>query len=189
MHTYVLVECFISAGILLYVWFCPIGRLRRDDFRADIRRIRDSLFDFMWQNGYSYDTPAYIQTRQTLNGILRLSNTLSIPRFLIITLFLAKQDGRNDDLHESLMRVENDHLRARLEKAMMDAATRMLRFVFLEGTAGTLAQLLGNLMRTKEWARRKGRDLLSNAYELGGPSLSTDQRVLLSGDHRAVQNC
>ena len=163
--------------------------LRRDNFRADIRRIRDGLFDYMWQNGCSYDTPAYIQTRQTLNGILRLSNTLSIPRFLIITRFLAGQNRRHDELHESLMRVENDQLRAKLERAMMDAATRMLQFVFLEGTAATVIQLLGNLMRTKEWARRKSRDLLSNAYELGGPSLSTDQRILLSGDHRAIQGC
>lgn len=70
-----------------FVWLFYIGPVRwarNDAFRASIRRVRDELFDFMWQNGYDYDTPAYRMTRRMLNGAIRYSDRISIASFVVV---------------------------------------------------------------------------------------------------------
>src|SRR5215467_2523928 len=81
----VLAQCLISLGILSWLWYGPFARLRRDNFRSQIRRIREDLFDFMWKNGHDFGNPAYRATRQMLNGLIRSSNYLSIITFLHAT--------------------------------------------------------------------------------------------------------
>ncbi len=55
----------------------------------------------------------------------------------------------------------------------------MLRFIFMEGATGLLLRLLVHLAILKNWVRQKSQKLWLNAYELGSPSLSMEQRSLL----------
>lgn len=87
-YNFIVFECLVGLGVLAFVWFYLFARLRRDDFRSEIRRLRDGLFDFMWENGYSFNEPAYRETRQMLNGIIRLGNTLS-PLSLFAAIYIG----------------------------------------------------------------------------------------------------
>ncbi len=185
MDEYVIIECAISLGVLAYVLFWQIARLRRDNFRADIRRLRDDLFDFMWENGYDFSTPAYVEARQTLNGMLRISNSLSIPKLLLILFFGDALDRHQSRLPDSLGTLKDPCLRGKIEKVRYKAVNTMLRFVFRKGIFGVLLSLIVllclivRLTRYKSWARQKSPRLLLSAYELGSPSLSMQQRALL----------
>jgi len=179
MNEYVLLECAISLGVMAYVWFWQIARLRRDDFRANIRRLRDDLFDFMWKNGYEFSTPAYVEARQTLNGMLRLSNSLSIPKLFLMLFFGTEIDRYQSRLPDSLDKVEDTCLRGKIKKVRSEAVETMLHFVLLEGIPGVLFRLIARLTRCKNWAIQKSQRLLLSAYELGSPSLSTQQRAFL----------
>ncbi len=179
MNEYVIIECAISVGVLAYVWFVPVNRLRRDSFRADIRRLRDDLFDFMWENSCDFSTPAYVETRQTLNGFLRLSNSLSILRFFLMVLLGASLDRHRNHSPDSLAKVEIPSLKKKIEEIRTEAVTRMLKFLFTEGATGLFLRLLAHLAILKHWVRQKSQEMWLSAYELGSPSLSTQQRSLL----------
>ena len=179
MNEYVIFECAISIAIVAYVWFWQIASLRRDNFRSDIRRLRDNLFDFMWENGYDFSMPAYMETRQTLNGMLRLSNSLSVPKLFLILFFGAAIDRYHDRLPDSLDKVKDTCLREKIKKVRHEAVKRMLHFVLLEGIPGVLFRFIVRLTRYKNWVSQKSQRLLVSAYELGSPSLSTQQRAVL----------
>jgi len=178
MDSYVVLECAISLAALAYVWFWQFGRLRRDNFRSDIRRLRDGLFDFIWENGYSYDMPAYQEIRQSLNGMLRLSNVLSPVKFFIAYLCVRHRHW-TEALRDSLDHVRDKRLRDKIREVRNGALKRMLEFLFLEGTTGLLVRCIARLIDLKKRALRMGEYLLANAYELGSPTLSIEQRAVL----------
>ncbi len=47
MNYYEITSCFVSLAIIAFVWRNGFAVLRRDNFRSDIRRIRDGLFDYV----------------------------------------------------------------------------------------------------------------------------------------------
>src|SRR5437879_4753849 len=93
-YNFAIFECLVSIGIVAFVWFFLVARSRRDNFRCTIRRIRDRLFDFMWEHGYDYSTPAYRKTRQTLNGLIRISNELAPIGFLVSFILFALHEPK-----------------------------------------------------------------------------------------------
>src|SRR6266404_748144 len=98
VYNFAILECLISLWLAAIIWFYFFGKLRRDNFRTRIRRIRDGLVDYMWKNGCDFNAPAYRQTRQMFNGIIRLSNSLTPIAYLVSIIFVA--------LHESCYKNE-----------------------------------------------------------------------------------
>src|SRR5437762_12932113 len=86
---YLITTIVVSLTAIVALWLGPLTSLRRDNFRSDIRRIREDLFDFMLENGFSFEVKAYRDTRQFLNGMLRASNWLSL-RNLLLAFFFYK---------------------------------------------------------------------------------------------------
>jgi hypothetical protein len=170
-NNFVLSQCLVSLAILA-IFVHLFGRLRRDEFRSHVRRLRDGLFDFMWKNGYDFDTPAYRQMRQLLNGIIRLS-TVPMPLvFFLVTarvyrdkaLVPAKQaEADNSPLAEELRRVRREvtwaitwflMFRGPLGVAVLAAAVVL--------SAGQLLAKIPKFLETVAWW----------AYRLGSPDLS-----------------
>jgi hypothetical protein len=183
---FILTECLISLVIMAYIWFFPLNRLRRDNFRSDIRRIRDELFDFMFENKYDFSIPAYIQTRQTLNGILRLSNNLSVLSFFINIIFIAKRISLEYDPNISIDKIQDEQLKKKLTDVLSSAVIRILKFTFMEGTPKIFTmfvfyifKLLKRLSDLQKWGKDTGSKFLSEAYKLGSPTLSEDQKAFL----------
>lgn len=133
----VLTTLTAAVFVVGWIWFGPLASLRRDDFRSDIRRIRDELFDYMWRNGHDYDSPSYQCVRHTLNGILRLSNQLTPLHFVLLLKWPTGISGRRITIDET-----DPALRRELRTALLKAAVRSWKFAFFEGTWGFVLRLI-----------------------------------------------
>ena len=96
-----------------------------------------------------------------------------------MVLFSSSLDQYPDHLADSLDKLEIPCLKKKIGNIRDQAETRMLRFIFMEGATGLLLRLLVHLAILKNWVRQKSQKLWLNAYELGSPSLSMEQRSLL----------
>ncbi|HUT88325.1 MAG TPA: hypothetical protein VMY37_02415 [Thermoguttaceae bacterium] len=187
MNAYILTECVVSLAILAYVYFGLVCRLRRDEFRADIRRLRDELFDYMWKAGRDFGDPSYLGTRRILNGMLRLSNRASALKFVVtlVTTALIVRDG--ETLCDPIPEPEDPEFREKLERVRRLALARFLRFIFLEGLTGVLVRVLAIsgcairfVARFKERVADEARgSLLQQGYFFGDPDLPAEERASL----------
>lgn len=125
----------ISIALVLWVYFGPLSRLRREQFRSDIRLIRDDLFDFVWKHGFSHDDLAYQECRASLNAVLRGSNFLS-PAFFVL---IALKSPREPTIHT---KSKHRALQAKIDDARARMADRTVWFVFAEGIVGWCLWLL-----------------------------------------------
>lgn len=184
MNETVLTQMAISVSILAILWFWAFASIRRDNFRSDIRRLRDGLFDYMWENGHSFDTAAYQETRLMLNGMLRLSNSMSAIKFFgFVVLHRHHRDREVGDL---LARMPNGELKKEIERVRIHAVARLLHFLFLEGTTGLAirgvlftAKVVKRANVVKSWATNQGNRLLEDFRVFGEPGLSRNSRSLL----------
>src|SRR5713226_3094274 len=151
-------QILVSLAIIAAIWFGVFGYLRRDGFRSRIRNLRDDLFDFMWQNGHSFQTPAYQETRQSLNGILRISNKLGPASFLIFLAFCSEYE---DDHKCELDDVRPESLKRKIKETRNLAVRELILFVYLGGVFGLFMKVILYILKiaqyassTKRWALR-----------------------------------
>lgn len=183
MNDFLLFEACVGICALMafYRWlFVP---LRIDDFRYDIRSIRDDLFDFMWHSGFDFAEPAYVETHQTLNGLLRSAPHLSLISFLWHAFHFRDYTFIAEPARKTLAA---GPLRDKLDSAIRLAITRMLCLIFLEGIVGVPLRLALRVLhaawlvrRLQIWAKKSAEALLSEAYILGRPQLTEMERLIL----------
>jgi hypothetical protein len=185
---FLLTTCAVSIVIIAVLWLCPLASLRRDNFRTDVRIIRDDLFDFMWENGFSFDTPAYRDARQFLNGLLRASTCMS-PTTFILGLWYCIWYRLGTD--EEFIDYSNcpAKLAQKLEQATDRGMNRFQVLLFREGLLGPLIMLFFRTIvlaikgrkRLSEITDRAVRHLAIDAYSLGAPldEMTLSQRSLV----------
>lgn len=157
--------------LLLCVVWRLVARSRRERFRYRIRMIRDDLFDFMWRNGHDFDTPAYREARQILNGILRMSNFMTPFRFLVISSFRPRPP------HELQVEcVENEQLRQKIGFAYHHAYKEWIRSLFLSGAFGVAIRCGISVLETITVTRRALTRIKSKIDAGEAESLSTAYR-------------
>lgn len=103
----------VSLGLLIYLgwWVYPAHRV--DAFRQDLFAVRDELFDVALDEAISFDHPAYLAFRDTLNKMVRFGHRSTAPQLVVLVLFyseeLAADDGKNalrEELETHLRDVE-----------------------------------------------------------------------------------
>lgn len=175
-HPYAIFEILVSLLVGFIVYRKIVVPMRRDTFRADIRRIRDRLFDYMWENNLPYDTAEYVRLRQRLNGLIRLSERLGPLFFLsIIVIYRHELDDHISVVSDKVP----EPLRSRLREAEEAAAKRLGQFVFNEGCMWLffkLVFLFGGIAKkvtsSVQWT-------MNAAYDFGSPQLSGLQKSFL----------
>src|SRR5438034_11408435 len=122
-YNFDLSQIFVSLAIIATLWFGLFGSLRRDSFRCRVRKLRDDLFDFMWQNGHSFETPAYQEVRQSLNGMLRISNRLGPVAFLLGLVIWWNEDdsgmGKVEKLRPGPLKTKIEEIQERAVKELI----------------------------------------------------------------------
>lgn len=187
MDTTAFTSAVIAIAMLWIIWGVLFPRLRRDNFRTDIRNIRDDLFDYMWKNNLSFSNASYTETRDKLNDILVLSNYLTAVRFILMMWFSFKLKHHGYHTSSLLSRSEPGALHDRLDQALNDAGNRLFYFVFLEGGKGMafrvmmlLVWVIGRANNVRESAMRSSRAIAESARDFGTPS------ALRTGGHTAI---
>lgn len=183
---FLLTTCAIGIASLVALWVGPLSTLCRDNYRADIRRLRDDLFDFMWMNGYSFQTPAYLEVRQMLNGMLRWANVINLVNFTVSVWFVARNRPLDDSSANRLLDGCDPRLRGKIESTLGEAVKRTLRYVLLEGTTGVcvrslvaLLRVFGLMSNVKSAFARRGEVVITQAYLLGGQVTPAQRAWLL----------
>jgi hypothetical protein len=170
-NAFALGQATVSLLFLAYVWIFLFGRMGRDAFRCDVRRLRDELFDFMVANGENFDAPAYRKARQMLNGVLRLSNHLNVFTFIAIVVCHARlrRLGRLPD--DPSRAPGSAKLKHEIAQVRAKLSERLLIYVFLEGVTGIVVNAIlacGSMLRvaakTKRWANDKSREFMAGAF-------------------------
>lgn len=175
-----LTSSVIALAILGWVLLRERLFLRRDLFRSDIRRIRDSLFDFVWENNLDYGDPAYQRVRLALNGLLRWSNSFSVPMFLV-SMWYARY--RSSD---ATPEASDPRLQEKINETVDAAAKRLIKFLFAEGGVGLFLRLclwaiklcFGG-WRLQQRVKSAALSVLKEAEEFGRPAPLPAHRSLL----------
>jgi hypothetical protein len=187
MNEMILTQIAISLAALLFIKLWGFSAIRRDNFRSDIRALRDELFDFMWENKLQYDSSEYVETRQTLNGMMQISRTMTAGKFFVLCILHGMYD--TPEMEKSVS--SNPLLSKKVVQIKARAVHRMLTFLFLEGTFGFLAKcvwkarhLLSVVRRVHNWNIKKGNQLLNDFFVLGAvvpslPAMPTKKQMVL----------
>jgi hypothetical protein len=144
----------------------------------------------MWKGGHDFGNQDYQETRQTLNGILRLSTTLTPMTFFIHGYFSIARGTLVPTLAGMKNRPE-EPVANRMAEAKRYAVMHLLKFVFLTGSTGFLVKSAYNAFRTarivnkgKNWLFERGERIWNEAYLLGSPELTPASYSRLTGKKR-----
>lgn len=187
MEYFTLGRALISLAIIGVAWVLGFEPLRRDDFRSRIRRIRDGLFDFVATNGFDYGAPAYVETRQFLNGVLRAANFLSVPALIVALVVWGRRSDQGCRLTDSLSRMGDGRFKAELQKEQDRAVGETLHFLFRQGACGIIFRcvlalfwMAGQSMKLNRWLVARGRNLVEATCDIGSPELPRWCRAVIS---------
>jgi hypothetical protein len=135
-YNFALSYCFVGLATIAFIWLVLFADLRRERFRCELRRIRDQLFDFMWQNGFDFSDPNYQKARASINGILAESNTMS-PTLMFLVLLWATWHRRWKP--EPLL---DGPIGEQVRLTYYASAWVVIQFAFLSGVPGFVIRLL-----------------------------------------------
>lgn len=156
----------ISLVALGFIYFVLCASLRREQFRCQVRQIRDELFDFMWENGHDYQEPAYVKARETMNTFLALSNKLS-PTILVMSLVYAVFNIRRNKTSQPDRPLPDGPLGDRIRQSYVTLTLTLLEYSFLKGIPGAC-------IRSIVW-------ILSRAFHLSNKLRSLENVIVKDG--------
>lgn len=134
--SYLLISLTMGGFIYFVLWVS----LQRERFRCEIRRTRDELFDFMWENKYDFKDPNYIQTRAALNVILRASNVVS-PILLVALAVIAIRQWRRTGSTEAKSPLPEGKLGEKIYSLYLNLTWTVIEYSFLKGIPGLFIKL------------------------------------------------
>lgn len=126
-----------------------LRRQSRDTFRCDIRRLRDELFDFVLIHGGDFSDPEYVDARESLNGMLRLSEKISFFRMLIIVWHHRHLEKTGRIAPDKRPASKNPELSNEVRRVLSMASARFVGF----SMARMLRFMIGERQREQQEAR------------------------------------
>jgi hypothetical protein len=182
MSEYSIAQAWIGMVLIGLTYCIIIRRQKAEKCRSEIRAIRDELFDFMWKNKLDFSEPAYVEARQAMNGLLRLTNSLNSVGCLYLMVSAHTKEAAFELLPES-------ELREAVQESLSQSVRAYIQFTFFTGVTGLLMYTLqcgfnvANMLKgLHDRVDRFGKRLtgfraaiFTYGYEIGSPSLSTAQ--------------
>lgn len=166
---------------LLYLFYYLYRAYRVDLLRLSLIHTRDRLFEAAARGVIDFNSPAYIMTRQTLNGMIRFAHELSLMRtaFLVLTeRWWYPKDYRDGFLAAYSKAIEDLSPRSRTAIAVtMDTAHyRVVSHLLHTSLATVVPAMIVKFVvhlkpRVRGWIAKKveprTRSLDREAYEVG----------------------
>lgn len=131
----------LAIGSALAVYLVFYKRTRTDSFREDMFTIRDEMFDYMWKNNLSFDTPSYKLLRSSLNSAILIGDQLNMLIFFQTTKTMAALP-ENNDLPKSIDTIKDPRHRDYFVRVKGRIVERIMKFLFLEGFPGLLIRVV-----------------------------------------------
>lgn len=149
-------QLFLGLGLVTFGVGYMYRRTRAARCREALFTLRDDLFDYMWQNGLSYDLPAYRLMRTFLNGAIRVVGEVSPLAFLAVVFAIGRRMPEGDGLSEAIEAVEDERTREHLKEVRSNCVREMLVFLGPIGIVIRSAAKLGRIRnRLRKWVYRQ----------------------------------
>lgn len=87
-----------SLFLLLFFWFWCYQDYRTDAVRQKLFNLRDDLFDEAAKGNISFDHPAYVMLRTTINGFVRFAHRLNLIHTILLIVILDQKDYQESKL-------------------------------------------------------------------------------------------
>ncbi|MCK6486092.1 MAG: hypothetical protein HUU22_19150 [Phycisphaerae bacterium] len=114
------------------VYFFHVRRsVRRNLFRDDLFAIRTRVFDQMLACGKPFCDPAYVQVRDTINGLIRFADHLSP-----ITATILWLNSRGSSIKEEQVHSNDAETQAFVDGAINSVNHRLARYLFVSHATG-----------------------------------------------------
>jgi hypothetical protein len=114
---------FALSCVLSYAWWVKLRLIR---YRADLCDMRDELFEHAGRLN-AYDDEAYMSARETINALIAMAGTISIPT---LAMLVIRTDTR------PIPKSANEELQAAISVALCGASERCIRFALTESLLG-----------------------------------------------------
>ncbi len=183
-NAYILPQIIISLCILVFIERL-FAQLRRERFRSKIRKLRDDLFDWMVAHRQDFQSPEYRDVRQTLNGMMRMSNTLGPFEFLV--LFSRESSKKTSPQPCGVSAMPESPLKQKLIQVQIAAVHSMLWFLYAEGIFGRCCRAIWLCCKTMSYVSKTkaavmvgAQQILREAHQFGSPHLTATQRMVLT---------
>ncbi len=106
-----------------------------DEFRQNVFRLRDELFDYARVGNIAFDHPAYITLRSLMNGYIRFSERISLIHFLCVSLMthLTNHEYPNkfSAEWERTTAPLDEETKAKLEEFRQRASLQLFHYLFI----------------------------------------------------------
>ncbi len=121
------IENGILLGLLLWLIYGPWQETVADILRQKLFEIRDELFDLASEReDFTFDSPAYRELRNTLNGMIRHAHFITWPRFLIFGWLTRRYQANESSLMDLIQSIEDPQLRDRVRHKIQAAVHAMI---------------------------------------------------------------
>ena len=182
MESYNIGQVCISLLALGAVYHFFIVPQRAESCRSEIGRVRDDLFDFMWKGGHDFSDPAYQETRQMMNGLLRLTSVVG-PFYFFAMIARCSSDQTRRPAIDAL---PDDDFARFMRTASARSIKIFLRFLYLEGCLGMCIKCIcvvfhavRLMQKCTEYVTSRADLLREMASEFGAENLAPRQVMLL----------
>ena len=145
---------WLLLAVLWWLFYWPYRRYQVDKTRCELFVIRDRLFNAAREGTLmTFDNPAYITTRTTLNGMLRTIEDYSLIRWIVLFRRASHdQEWRNlCARHATEFRRDLESLspnaRKVVERAMNDAQLAFVRYALWTSLLTIAMYILGRVLR------------------------------------------
>ena len=134
----------IIASIAFLVWFV-YGRWQQlitDVTRHELFKIRHRIFLMAADKKVSFTSPQYIELRETFNGLIRYSHTITLPRVAALYLMQKYEPPKRIRIAEILRQIEDVDVRHAFETEWRKAADFVALAIFLRSPALILVAVI-----------------------------------------------
>jgi hypothetical protein len=140
IHSDILLNALITVWMffaIVWIWVFCFRNYRIDEFRQNLFRLRDEMFDFAAEGNIRFDHEAYIQLRQLMNGAIRMAETLTFWYFLFDLLFYnhkedqSKANSFTQLLFDNLNTIENQEFKKEMCRFHFLFHVEMIRHIVL----------------------------------------------------------
>ena len=135
-HTIALSQVVVSLLLLFFIWHFLFAKLRRDALQQAIRKSRNELFDYVWQNGHTY-TKTVTEQIESLERFEAVSRRINLP-ILCDVLVCACDDTEEMKRKSTQLEQLPADLKDAISSSYRQAGSALLNYTFLRTATGML---------------------------------------------------
>ena len=115
--------------LFLIIFYGPWNWVCVDWARQSLFEKRDKLFDMAIKGEINFNSPAYKDTRETLNGLIRFAHKLTLPKMLFLLFYRRNAFPEKFDAIKEINKISNEETRAKIINIIILSHKSLLKLI------------------------------------------------------------